>query len=269
MAAIKITAPAKINLMLRVLSRRSDGYHELQSCFEMLPWGDEMVFSTNVSDKATVKITGFDSIAESDNLIHRAAQLLMPFVKKPHAVNIDVDKRIPTGAGLGGGSSNAASTLLTLNQIWHCQLDQQSLLKMALELGADVPFFVVGKSALVTGIGEQLEPMKFFSGFLLLLFPNVSIATESVFKHPDLKRDQTPLPRDLMMNRDFWINDCFQVVLQEYPDIKQLHTRLNPVMRLHLSGTGSTLFVLCDNKKQALNHQKIASEYCRTKLVEI
>jgi len=269
MAAITLTSPAKINLMLRVLSRRQDGYHELQSCFELLPWGDEMTFSHKQAVQASVDITGFEQIAQSDNLIYQAAELLKPFAKEPSAVQIKVDKQIPSGAGLGGGSSNAASTLITLNQLWQCQVDQQSLLKMALSLGADVPFFVSGQSALVTGIGEHIEPMRFYQGFILLLLPPVSIRTETIFTHAALNRSQTPLNRSLIMDERYWINDCLPVVLQEYSVINDLFSRLYPMMPLRLSGTGSTLFVLCDNKQQALNHQKIASDYCRTELVEI
>lgn len=269
MAVIVKTSPAKINLMLRVLGRRADGYHELQSCFEILPWGDEMTFTAKPAKYAGVRIRGFADLAERDNLIYQAAQLLKPFVQKPCAVDIVVDKQIPGGAGLGGGSSNAATTLVTLNKLWRCQRERQSLLSMALRLGADVPFFVSGQSALVTGIGEHIEPMRFYQGFVLLLFPPVSIRTENIFTHSALNRSQTPLSRSLIMDERYWINDCLPVVLQEYPEINALFKRLYPLMPLRLSGTGSTLFVLSKNKQQAINHQKIASHYCRTRLVEI
>lgn len=269
MAEIKRTSPAKINLMLRVLSRRQDGYHELQSCFELLPWGDEMKFISQSSGQCLVNITGFERIPQQDNLIYQAAELLKPCAQNPCTVHIAVDKQIPSGAGLGGGSSNAAQTLMTLNQLWDCQIDQKTMRQMALELGADVPFFVVGQSALVTGIGEQIAPMKFYQGYVLMLFPSIAISTESVFNHPALNRNQSLLKHAHIKDSNFWINDCFPVVLKEYPEIRQLFTRLSPMMSLRLSGTGSTLFVLCGNKQQALKYQKIASDYCRTRLVEI
>lgn len=266
---MKLLSPAKVNLMLRVLAQRADGYHELQSCFEVLPWGDEMTFVTEKNQQPVVRIDGFRDIAQADNLIYRAAELLKPFAQKPSTVHIQVDKHIPSGAGLGGGSSNAATTLKTLDTLWCCQLDEKLLSEMALQLGADVPFFMVGKSALVTGIGEQIRPMRFFSGFILLLFPPVSIATAVVFNHPALKRNQTPLPENLLLDSNFWINDCLPVVLSQYPDIKRLYDCLNPYMPLRLSGTGSTLFALFKNKQQADKCQKISAEYCRTQLLKI
>lgn len=269
MAMVSVLSPAKINLMLRVLNRRPDGYHELQSCFELLPWGDSITFQSRSAAQPAVNISGFTDLADKDNLIYQAAELLKPVVQQPSIVDIAVDKQIPGGAGLGGGSSNAAVTLVTLNKLWACQLDVSALLNMALKLGADVPFFVSGQSALVSGIGEHIEPMKFYRGKLLLLFPELAISTRSVFQHPDLCRNQSPLPRKQLMNRDFWINDCFPIVLKDYPEISQLFKQLSPIMPLRLSGTGSTLFVLCDNQEQADRRQKIASAYCRTRLLEI
>lgn len=269
MALIVKKSPAKINLMLRIVGQRDNGYHELQSCFEILPWGDEMTFKTLSATQASVNISGFDEIASEDNLIYHAAELLKPYAQKICAIDIHVDKQIPSGAGLGGGSSNAATTLLTLNNIWQCHLDENTLLQMALRLGADVPFFVTGQSALVTGIGEHIEPMRFYRGYVLLLFPSVSIGTKDVFQHPELNRQQTPLSAPYLTDTDFWINDCFPVVLQAYPEVSKIFSALSSDMLLRLSGTGSTLFALFNNKSEALKQQKIATAYCRTKLIEI
>ncbi|KAA3651255.1 MAG: 4-(cytidine 5'-diphospho)-2-C-methyl-D-erythritol kinase, partial [Proteobacteria bacterium] len=231
--------------------------------------GDDISFTTHTATQASVTISGFTDIALADNLIYRAAELLRPYVQQPCAVHVDVTKHIPSGAGLGGGSSNAAVTLTTLNSVWQCQLNQQSLLQLALKLGADVPFFVVGQSAYVTGIGEHIEPMTFYRGSLLLLMPDVAISTAAVFKHPALNRQQTPLRKDLITDSRYWINDCFVVVLQDYPEIKQLFTALSPFMTLRLSGTGSAMFALCQDKQEAQRQQKIAAAYCRTLVIEI
>lgn len=269
MAVVKVLSPAKVNLMLRILAQRSDGYHALQSCFEVLPWGDEMIFFTEKSQQPSITICGFKTLALTDNIIYRAAELLKPFIQAPCVVHIKVNKKIPSGAGLGGGSSNAAATLKTLNTLWKCRLDATSLSALALKLGADVPFFMTGQSALVTGIGEHIRPMRFFSGYILLLFPPLAIATETVFNHPGLKRNQTPLPERLLRDSNFWINDCLPVVLSEFKEIKKLFDCCYPALRLRLSGTGSTLFALFDDKQTALKQQKMVSQYCRNRLLEI
>lgn len=269
MTVIERLSPAKINLMLRVIGRRSDGYHLLQSCFQILSWGDDMRFTLLPETDNVIQLSGFANIPLQKNLIYQAAEKLKPYAKKLQSVRIEVNKRIPEGAGLGGGSSNAAITLMVMNQIWNCQLTSEDLMKIGLQLGADVPFFVAGESALVTGVGEEIRPMPFYQGYVLLLFPEVAINTTTVFNHTELNRNQTPLSDYYLKCPDFWINDCFSVVLKSYPAVANLFQLLGTKMRIRMSGTGSTLFALFNDEKQALRAQKIANQHCRQLLIKI
>jgi len=269
MALIERLSPAKINFMLRVIGRRSDGYHLLQSCFQILSWGDDMRFIGLPEINNSIQLTGFADLPLRKNLIFQAAEKLRPYAGNSQSVRIEVNKRIPVGAGLGGGSSNAATTLRVLNELWDCRLADDKLIEIGLQLGADVPFFIVGKSALVTGIGEIIRPMSFYQGYLLLLFPEVAISTASVFNNAELNRNQTPLAGEFLSCPDFWINDCFPVVLKSYPAVAGLFQILSEYMHVRMSGTGSTLFALFKDEKQALKAQKTAKQHCRQALIKI
>ncbi len=269
MTVIERISPAKINLMLRVIGRRSDGYHLLQSCFQILPWGDDIRYTLLPEKGNVIHLSGFTRITLQENLIYQAAEKLKPFARNTQSLKIEVDKRIPEGAGLGGGSSNAATTLMVLNELWDCQLSYQELIRIGLQIGADVPFFVGGESALVTGVGEQIKAMDFFKGYVLLLFPEIAISTAVVFNSPDLNREQTPLSDNYLRHPDFWTNDCFSVVLKAYPAVANLFYLLDKKMRIRMSGTGSTLFALFKDKNKALTAQKIAQQHCRLALIKI
>ena len=242
-------APAKINLFLHVTGRRADGFHDLQTLFQLLDWGDELRFTIN-DDGRISRHCNITSFPENDDLCVRAAKLLQRRCGVNAGVHIDLAKRIPTGAGLGGGSSDAATTLLVLNHLWSCGQTTEQLASLGLELGSDVPLFVHGRSALAEGRGEHLHPVDLGRKYYLLIFPKFAISTAEVFNHPELTRDSRPvdLPvAELAAGR----NDCEAVARKLHPDLATLMTDLRPWWLPRLSGTGSTVFLEFTDKKAA------------------
>ena len=152
---IRVPSPAKLNLFLHITGRRDNGYHELQTIFQLIDLYDWMTFDPIAEEN--IQIEGLSEVKLEQNLIYRAAQLLRPHAKKPCGLKIQIEKNIPMGAGLGGGSSNAATTLIVLNQLWQCGLNAQQLADYGVQLGADVPIFVLGRNAWAAGIGEHLS----------------------------------------------------------------------------------------------------------------
>ena len=265
---ITIQSPAKINLMLRVLGRRPDGYHELQTVFKILNWGDHMHFTCNdFGGEAEIQISGFAGLAIEDNLIYQAAKLLKPYVISPCKVTIDVEKYIPQGGGLGGGSSNAATTLKVLNNCLGCDLDQKQLMQLGLKLGADVPVFILSKDALATGVGERLKPIELPEQHILLMFPECSVPTADVFKNDMLERSQMAVTENEAFQKDAWINACLPVVLSMYPKIKRLYEIMSTNYKVYLSGTGSTLYILFDELDLAEKAKKKALAHCKCQLI--
>jgi 4-diphosphocytidyl-2-C-methyl-D-erythritol kinase len=254
MALVDLTrlSPAKINLMLRIVGRRADGYHDLQTLFQLLNWGDQMRFvQLNDQGHKHITISGFSDLPDEDNLIYRAAMKLQPWARQSSDWHITVDKHIPQGAGLGGGSSNAATTLMVLNEYWHCGLNQQQLMALGVELGADVPVFIYGRSALATGVGDQLTEWMVDTPFVLLVLPEIHINTAKLFSHQGLTRDQQVLNPDQLHQQDLWINDFFPLLIRLNPEIAGLFEQLKQVMPVRLSGTGSAMFAVYKDKEQA------------------
>lgn len=167
--AIELLAPAKINLFLHITGQRDDGYHQLQSAFQLIDWYDNIILQPLKSNEIT-RLIGANGVAAENDLIVRAAQLLKKYTAYPFGAAIALKKNIPMGAGLGGGSSDAASVLIGLNQLWELNLSQSDLMKLGLELGADVPFFLFGQNAFVQGIGERLEAIKLPEDQFLVIF---------------------------------------------------------------------------------------------------
>ncbi|MGJ8662970.1 MAG: 4-(cytidine 5'-diphospho)-2-C-methyl-D-erythritol kinase [Marinicella sp.] len=265
----RLLSPAKINLMLRILGQRADGYHQLQTCFQILNWGDQMQFEPRPDyQPRQIEISGFGELEKEDNIIFKAAQLLKPWAVGQSAWHIDVEKNIPLGAGLGGGSSNAATTLKFLNQAWQCDLSTFDLLAMAIKLGADVPIFILGQGALATGIGEELSPMSFDSPYVLLLIPDCHVNTAELFSHPSLNRNQINLKLKQIQQRSFWINDFFPVVLQKFPQINSIYQALKGQIDLRLSGSGGVMFALFDEVEEAEAALQLARTHCQAFLVQ-
>ena len=244
-------APAKLNLFLHITGQRPDGYHDLQTLFQILDWGDELRFSINHGGQIS-RSCNIDGIAEAEDICIRAAHLLKTRCGVQEGVHIDLVKRIPIGAGLGGGSSDAATVLLALNQLWSCGIAQQQLAEMGLELGADVPVFVHGCSALAEGRGEKLQSVELGQRFYVLVFPGISISTADVFRHPLLKRDSKPMDISLARLQP-GRNDCEAAALEMHPELKNIMQDLRAWGQPHMSGTGSTIFLQFDNKKTAIS----------------
>ena len=185
-------APGKLNLMLRVTGRRNDGYHLLQTVIRFIDYGDTLTFSVR-EDGAIERLNEVAGVAAADDLVVRAARLLQRAAGTRLGAGITLEKRLPLGGGLGGGSSDAATTLLALNQLWRAGLPRSRLLELALELGADVPVFVGGDNALAEGIGERLTPLDLGPAWYLVLTPAVVVPTARIFADIQLKRDSKPI----------------------------------------------------------------------------
>ena len=242
-------APAKINLFLHVTGRRPDGYHELQTLFQLLDWGDAI--RIRISKDARIRREPADyPVAEDDDLVMRAARLLQEEGGCRLGATIGVEKSVPLGAGLGGGSSDAATVLLVLNRLWGCGLDLGALAELGLRLGADVPLFVHGHSALATGVGERLEPVALGRRHYVLVFPGLSIVTRDVFMDPDLPRDSKPISlEDALSGRGH--NDCEKVVMARYPAMAAALEELRRWGEPRLTGTGSAIFLSMDSEQEA------------------
>ena len=244
-------APAKLNLFLHITGRRPDGYHNLQTLFQILDWGDELRFSVNHSGQIS-RSCNIDGIPEAEDICVRAAKLLKDRCNVQKGVHIDLIKRIPMGAGLGGGSSDAATVLLALNQLWSLGLTQQQLADLGLELGADVPVFVHGHSALGEGRGEKLKAVTLGQRFYVLVFPKINVSTAEVFHHSELRRDSELIDMSLA-SLESGRNDCEPVALKMYPELKKIMQDLSSWGQPHMSGTGSTIFLPFDHKKTAIS----------------
>jgi len=247
---MKVLSPAKINLMLRILGQRKDGYHFLQTYFQLLDWGDDMEFE--LTDNNTINISGdFQNLRQEDNLIFKAAKLLQPHKNINRGIRIHVNKRIPQGSGLGGGSSNAGTTLRVLNKLWECGLSQIRLQKFAIQLGADVPIFVLNESAMALGVGEKLTPYKISNYFYVLLFPNTSITTADVFNDKNLIKNQIKIETCKINNTIHWQNSCLPVVIKNYPEVAEMYNIASKMNKTYMSGTGSTLFCCFKTQSKA------------------
>ena len=213
---IAFPAPAKLNLMLRVVGRRADGYHLLQTVFRFIEQGDVVRLRVR-RDGVIARLRSLPEVAEADDLTVRAAQVLQAATGTRFGVDIDLEKRLPMGGGLGGGSSDAATVLLALNHLWQTGLSRKRLQALALPLGADVPVFVYGQSAVAEGVGEELSPLALPPAWYLVLVPPVAVPTAVVFRHPELKRDSEKVKiQGFSVPRG---NDLEPVVCREYPEV--------------------------------------------------
>lgn len=247
--ALILPAPAKLNLMLHIIGRRPDGYHELQTLIQFLDWGDQLGFAGR-ADGRLVLHDPRTQVAAEDNLAWRAARLLQNHAGIPQGADIWLDKRLPMGAGLGGGSSDAATTLLGLNRLWGLELPNSCLAELGLRLGADVPVFVQGQAAFVQGIGEQLQPVKLPETWFLVLCPTVSVSTAEVFAAPELTRD-TPAITVRTVLQEGGRNDCLKVVADRYPVVRNALNWLNFFTPARLTGSGGCVFGAFSSKAEA------------------
>lgn len=242
-------APAKLNLFLRITGRRADGYHELQTLYQLLDWGDELELAVT-QDGAIVREVGLAGVPAEEDLAVRAARLLQAHAGSGLGARIRVHKRVPAGAGLGGGSSDAATVLLVLNQLWSCRLARGELAALGLRLGADVPLFVHGHSAWAEGIGERLRPVSLGERHYVLVLSGVHVATGDLFRAPELRRDSARLdPEPAAMRAG---DNAFEpVVAARYPELAEIMQELRAEEVPRLTGTGSCIFIEAGNAAQA------------------
>ena len=245
-SALSVLSPAKLNLFLHITGRRTDGYHELQTLFQLLDWGDQMVLSSNHSGVITLESDAV-GIPPEDNLIMRAAALLQRGTLGAH---ITLHKRIPAGAGLGGGSSNGATTLLALNHLWDLQLSQQQLQALGIQLGADVPVFVGAHTAWAEGIGEILTPIELPERWYLIIVPDCHVSTAEIFSHDQLTRNTIPIKMAAFFEGDYQ-NDFQHLVRRLYPNVDNALKVLGNFGEAKLTGSGACVFTSFDNAIQA------------------
>ncbi len=248
-------APAKINLFLHINSKREDGYHNLQTIFQLLDFYDELTFAT--TDDGTIKrLSGNEQVSPEQDLIVRAAKLLQKTTQTSLGVNISILKRIPAGGGLGGGSSDAATTLVALNQLWKTKLSQSELMQLGLSLGADVPIFINAKSAWAEGVGEILSPIKTPNHVFLVVFVNQHTSTQEIFSHKALTMSPMIGKISDFSELTNTHNDCLQAAIAQTDGIrfalKQLDLCSNLIGQARMSGTGSCVFAEFANEKDAL-----------------
>ncbi len=284
-------SPAKLNLFLHITGRRADGYHTLQTYFQLLDYGDQLNFKrletpdiqlmtslypkrmdfrggverSNPQEHSMSYVTevrsddnkplnsfdkGIDQVAEQDNLIYKAAKLLQQQSRTHFGAQIQLDKKIPLGAGLGGGSSNAGATLVALNYLWQTEFSCSELQQLGVQLGADVPLFVLGQSAWAEGIGEQLMPLKSPSAWFLVVTPNIHVSTQEIFRHPRLTRNTPPIRVSTAHKEEGETfleaaqhNDCELLVCELYPEIAEVLKWLRAFGAARLTGTGASCFV--------------------------
>ncbi len=248
-AELSLPAPAKLNLMLHIVGRRADGYHLLETVFQFLDYADTLHFSAR-DDGQIILHSTIDGVAHDDNLIVRAARLLQTASQSKLGADIWLDKKLPVGGGIGGGSSNAATTLVGLNHLWQTQLSLEKLAELGLSLGADVPVFVLGRAAFAQGIGEKLEPVDLAEPWYLVAVPPISISTAKIFSDPCLTRD-TPVTNMRTVLKQSGHNDCQAVVEKRYPEVRNALILLNKFVEARLTGTGSCIFGGFPNEQQA------------------
>jgi len=241
-----LRSPAKLNLFLHIIGRRPDGYHLLQSVFQLIDWCDTITLKA-IPENEVHRVNPIPGVPPEQDLVVRAAKLLKEFCQFDAGVEIELQKEIPMGAGLGGGSSDAATTLIGLNALWNLQLDKATLAKLGLQLGADVPFFIHGQNAFVEGIGEKIQGLELENRDFLVIFPKQGITTASIFQDPELTRDHAQITIDGFLASPWsdLSNDCQAVAVRICPEVKQALDWISQAVsgsEPRMSGSGSSVF---------------------------
>jgi 4-diphosphocytidyl-2-C-methyl-D-erythritol kinase len=238
---IRVPSPAKLNLFLHITGRRENGYHELQTIFQLIDLYDWMTFTPTLGEE--IKIDGLSEVRAEENLIYRAAQILKPHAKKFCGLHIKIEKNIPMGAGLGGGSSNAATTLIVLNQLWECGLKQEQLADYGVKLGADVPIFIYGKNAWAEGIGEHLSFIDLDQKQFIILKPDCFISTQLLFSQKTLTRNTKSSKFCAYQLKPSDFGNNFEPLARSlYPEVDEAMQYLDQFGVAKLTGTGACVF---------------------------
>lgn len=242
-------SPAKLNLFLYITGQRPNGYHDLQTLFQFVDYGDSLSFNV-LDDSAIVLTTPTDGVADEDNLVVRAARLLQAHAGVSQGAEISLQKRIPMGGGLGGGSSNAATVLIALNALWQCGLCDTELAQLGVTLGADVPVFVMGHAAFAEGIGEILQPVEPEEKWYLIAHPGVTIPTPLIFGDPELTRNTPKRTVNVLLDTPY-ANDCEPIARKRFYEVEQLLSWLLEYAPSRLTGTGACVFAEFDTESAA------------------
>jgi len=260
-------APAKLNLFLYITGRRPDGYHNLQTLFQFLDYGDRLQITVNDSDAITL-LTPLPGVADADNLIVRAAQRLKQAAQARNSLparagaQIAIEKQLPMGGGLGGGSSDAATVLVALNHLWQTGFTPDELAAIGVTLGADVPVFVQGFAAFAQGVGEELQPARPEEKWYLVAHPGVHISTPQVFNDPELTRDTPSRSLSTLLALPF-TNDCEAVVRKRFREVDELVSWLLEYAPSRLTGTGACVFAEFDTESAARQVLELAPQGVR------
>jgi 4-diphosphocytidyl-2-C-methyl-D-erythritol kinase len=256
-------APAKLNLFLHITGRRPDGYHMLQTVFQLIDWGDVLHF-TRRDDGVIRRVNEIPNVPEDTDLTVRAARLLQAHTNLQYGVEIEIDKRLPMGGGIGGGSSDAATTLLALNKLWDARVPREDLQKIALKLGADVPFFIFGRNAFAGGVGEQLDAVELPTRYFLVIVPNAQVPTVEIFSDPELTRDSEVVTMtDFLAGESskagwpdsFGRNDMQAIAAKKYAEVAKVLDWLDIIAPSRMTGSGACVFAAFSSKEDALEAQ--------------
>ena len=260
MSATSWPAPAKLNLFLHITGQREDGYHLLQSVFQFLDYGDEISLAIR-EDGSINRLNELPGVEPEQDLVVRAARLLKEKSGCKLGADIRVDKKLPMGGGLGGGSSDAATVLVVLNRLWGIDMPVKQLAQLGLQLGADVPVFVHGDAAWAEGVGEILEPVSLPEPWYLVVIPPVEVATAKIFSDPQLTRDCQAIKIRAFLAGESK-NVCQPVASRHYPEIAQALTWLGQFAEAKMTGTGSCIFAAFDTEVQAQAvYQQLPNEW--------
>lgn len=242
-------APAKINRFLHITGQRDDGYHELQTVFQFLDYSDELSFEILDHDEVSL-VNPLPGVKPDDDLTVRAARLLQQSANCSKGARINVNKRLPMGGGLGGGSSDAATTLVALNQLWELNIEMLNLAQLGVQLGADVPIFIHGCSAWAEGVGEEISAIHLDEPWFVVLNPSVSVSTAEIFASPALQRDCSPITIKHFLS-GAGKNVCEPVVCELYPQVQQALQWLEQFAPARMTGTGACVFAAVESEQQA------------------
>lgn len=242
-------APAKLNLFLHVVGRRPDGYHLLQTLFRFIDLNDTLHFTLR-DDGEVHRTNSVEGVPEDHDLCVRAARLLQAETGCTMGVDILIEKRIPMGGGLGGGSSDAATTLIALNRLWSLGLSRERLMQLGLQLGADVPVFVFGENAFAEGVGEALQAYSLPEAWYVVLFPPVQVPTAQIFSHPELTRDSVSITIRALSNQQLR-NDLQFVACKLYPEVARHIDSLSRYGKAMMTGSGACVFAEFESRSQA------------------
>jgi 4-diphosphocytidyl-2-C-methyl-D-erythritol kinase len=249
MQSLTLPAPAKLNLFLHINRRREDGYHDLQTLFQLLDFGDELTFSVNADNRLHFRCSN-PHLETDDNLVIKAAHSIKPYARQYCGIDIYLDKILPAGGGIGGGSSDAATTLLALNYLWDCNLTIDQLAEIGRTLGADIPVFVRGQSSFAEGVGERLQAIDLPKKWFIVLDPGCHVSTAKIFSHKRLTRD-TPVIKVATSFGQGTKNDCQTLVEELYSPVKEARHWLGQFGHARMTGTGACVFLSVDDENTA------------------